>query len=82
MVTKVQKWGNSQGLRIARNLLEDAHLSVGDEVDLVVRDGTILVRPVGRVRGKVSLRKLLARIPRGARVGETSTGRPVGKETW
>lgn len=82
MVTKVQKWGNSQGLRLARNLLEDANIAVGDEVDLVVRDGVILVRPVGRVRGRCSLRKLVARIPRGYRAGEVGTGRPVGKEVW
>jgi antitoxin MazE len=82
MITKVQKWGNSQGLRIARHLLADAHLSVGDEVDLVVHDGAILVRPVGRVRGKVSLRKLIARIPKGYRAEEVDTGRPVGKEAW
>ena len=42
----------------------------------------ILVRPVGRVRGKYSLRKLVARIPRGYRAGKISTGRPVGKEVW
>ena len=37
MVTKIQRWGNSQGLRITRQMLEDAHISVGDEVDVAVR---------------------------------------------
>ncbi len=82
MITKVQKWGNSQGLRIARNLLEDAHIAVGDEVDLVVQEGSILVRPVGRVRGKYSLQKLVARIPKGYRAEEVDSGQPVGKEAW
>ena len=35
MVTKIQKWGNSQGLRLARQVLEDASISVGDDVDVV-----------------------------------------------
>ncbi|MFH1707801.1 MAG: AbrB/MazE/SpoVT family DNA-binding domain-containing protein [Planctomycetota bacterium] len=82
MTTKVQKWGNSLGVRIGRSVLADARITVGDEVDLAVRDGVILIRPVNRVRGKYSLRKLVARIPKGYRVGETSTGRPVGKEVW
>ena len=82
MITRIQKWGNSQGLRIARTLLADAHIAVGDEVDLLVQDGAILVRPSGRVRGRHSLRKLVARIPKGYRPGEVDTGRPVGKETW
>jgi hypothetical protein len=37
MVTKIQKWGNSQGLRLARQMFEDAHLAVGDfEIFLAV----------------------------------------------
>ena len=31
MLAKIQKWGNSQGLRLAKNLLADAQLDVGDE---------------------------------------------------
>ncbi len=29
MLAKIQKWGNSQGLRLTKNLLEDAQLDVG-----------------------------------------------------
>ena len=51
MVTKVQKWGNSQGLRIARQVLEDARIAVGDDVDVTVREGVIVITPVRRVTG-------------------------------
>jgi antitoxin component of MazEF toxin-antitoxin module len=30
MVTKVQKWGNSQGLRLTRQMLEDVGIAVLD----------------------------------------------------
>jgi len=43
MVTKVQKWGNSQGLRLPKQLLEDAHISVGDDVDVTTQDGVIVI---------------------------------------
>jgi len=82
MLTKVQKWGNSQGLRLSRQILEDVQISVGEEVDVVVRDGTIVVAPVKRVRGKHSLRRLVARIPKGYRVEELDWGKPVGREVW
>jgi antitoxin MazE len=52
MVTKVQRWGNSQGLRLARQVLEDARIAVGDDVDVVARDGMIVIAPVRRIRGK------------------------------
>jgi antitoxin MazE len=51
MVTKVQKWGNSQGLRLAKHVLEEARISVGDPVDVSTRDGVIVIAPARRVRG-------------------------------
>ena len=82
MVTKVQKWGNSQGLRLSKQVLEDARISVGDKVDVVVHDGVIVVRPAASVRGKYSLRELVSRMPKGYRPQEVDLGRPVGKEVW
>ncbi len=82
MLTKVQKWGNSQGLRLARNVLEDARIAVGDEVDVAVRDGVIVVAPVKRVRGKHRLEELVSQIPAGYRPEETDWGTPVGGEAW
>jgi antitoxin MazE len=82
MVTRIQKWGNSQGLRLAKQVLEDAHISVGDDVDVSVKDGLIVVVPVRRVRGKRSLQELVSRIPKDYRAEETDWGQPVGKEVW
>ena len=82
MVTKVQSWGNSQGLRLSRQILEEAHISVGDEVDLAVHDGVIVVAPARRVRGRCSLKELVARIPRDYKPQEVDWGEPVGKEVW
>ena len=70
MVTKVQKWGNSQGLRLAKRVLEDACLSVGDAVDVTVRDGAIVIAPIQRTRGEVSLQELVSRIPKTIRPGD------------
>jgi antitoxin MazE len=82
MVTKVQKWGNSQGLRITRQVLEDAGIKVGDQVDVTVREGVILIAPMRRVRGKRSLQELVSRIPKDYKVSEVEWGKPVGKEVW
>ena len=82
MVTKVQKWGNSQGLRLAKWVLEDAHISVGDEVDVTVREGTIVIAPIKRIRGKRSLQELVSRIPKNYEAGEIDWGIPIGREVW
>ena len=47
MVTKVQKWGNSQGLRLTKQVLEEARISVGDLVDVSTQDGVISLLPQG-----------------------------------
>ena len=82
MVTKIQKWGNSQGLRIARQVLEDARIAVGDDVDVTAREGIIVIAPVRRVRGKQSLEELVKRIPKSWKTGEVDWGIPVGREVW
>jgi antitoxin MazE len=82
MVTKVQKWGNSQGLRLAKQVLEEARISVGDPVDVSTRDGVIVISPVRRLRGRLSLQELVSRIPKNYRPEEVKWGKPVGREDW
>ena len=82
MVTKIQRWGNSQGLRLARQVLDDARMAVGDDVDVAARDGMIVIVPVRRIRGKQSLQELVSRIPKDYEPEETDWSRPVGREVW
>ena len=82
MLAKIQKWGNSQGLRLAKNLLADAQLDIGDEVEIDVKDGIMLVTPAKRIRGRHNLKRLVSRIPENYKADETDWGEPVGKEVW
>ncbi|MBI4487892.1 MAG: AbrB/MazE/SpoVT family DNA-binding domain-containing protein [Deltaproteobacteria bacterium] len=82
MLSKVQKWGNSQGLRFPKAILEDAHIEVGDQVNVSVRGRKIIVEPVKKVRGKYDLKELASRMPKNYQVEEVDWGAPVGKEEW
>lgn len=82
MVTKVQKWGNSQGLRLTKQVLQEAGISIGDDVDVAARDGVIVISPVRRVRGKRSLHELVSRIPKDYETSEMDWGKPEGREAW
>lgn len=82
MYTKIQKWGNSQGLRLAKSVLEDACLGIGDEVDVAVRDGVIVVVPLRKIRGRYRIEDLVAQIPEDYHASETDWGKAVGKEEW
>jgi antitoxin MazE len=82
MLAKIQKWGNSQRLRLAKSLPADAKLDVGDEVDIRLKDGAMIVTPAKKIRGRYNLKDLVARIPENYKTGEIDWGEPVGKEAW
>jgi len=82
MVTRVQKWGNSQGVRLSKELLSEADINVGDAVSVAVADGALIVTPVRRVRGCVDLEELVRRIPVGYVPEEIDWGPPAGGEVW
>ncbi len=78
--TKIQKWGNSLGLRIPRALAKDAGVEAGAEVDLSIRDGELVVKPARRA--KYRLDELVGRVTAKNLHREVDTGKPVGRETW
>ncbi|MEO7086902.1 MAG: transcriptional regulator/antitoxin, MazE [Gemmatimonadaceae bacterium] len=82
MITTIQKWGNSQGLRLSKTLLGDAGLDLGDSVDVVVRNGDLVITPVRRVRGGHNLRSLVRQIPKDYQLGVVDWDAPVGREVW
>ena len=80
MQTKIQKWGNSLGLRIPKSFAEQAGVSAGSDVDLSVEDGELIVRP--RRTPKYELNQLLQAVtPRNVH-REVETGESVGREAW
>jgi antitoxin MazE len=80
MTTKIQKWGNSLGLRIPRSAAIEAQIEAGSVVEISAEKGGFRVRAV---RGqKFYLKDLLKRIRPGNLHGEISTGVRVGREEW
>ncbi|HEX4960164.1 MAG TPA: AbrB/MazE/SpoVT family DNA-binding domain-containing protein [Thermoanaerobaculia bacterium] len=63
MISKIQKWDDSQGLRLSKDVLELAGFAVGDEVEIAVSAGEIVIRKASRPR--FDLAELVARIPKG-----------------
>jgi antitoxin MazE len=80
MLTKVQKWGNSLGLRIPRSFALEARVEPGVVVDISLERGGLMVR---RLRAKkYALSELLQGITKGNLHGEVRSGDPVGREGW
>lgn len=80
MQAQVKTWGNSQGIRISKDILQEANVAIDDILDVKVSDGMIvLVKPfrhktleerAAEFDGKLNLD------------GEYDWGEPVGREVW
>jgi len=80
MQTKIQRWGNSLGLRIPRSFAKEAGVEAGSQVDLSVRDGDLIVRASKRRTYRLS--ELLEKVTAENLHREVDTGNPIGREVW
>jgi antitoxin MazE len=82
MLVKVQKWGNSQGIRLSKEILGEVNISVGDDLEIITSKDKLIIKPIRKIRGKYNLQDLVARIPSDYQVQEEDWGTPVGHEVW
>lgn len=80
MVTTVAKWGNSLALRIPQHIAKEIQLTEGAEVDLVVIDGNLTIKP--RRCKRYFLEELVAGITPENLHSEVESGAVVGNEAW
>jgi antitoxin MazE len=80
MQATIRKWGNSLGLRIPKPLADDAGVAAGSKVEVSMRDGGILIRPVRSPR--LRLDDLLEGVTPENLHSEIDSGQPVGREAW
>jgi antitoxin MazE len=80
MQTRVQKWGNSLGVRIPRGLAEEVGLVAGTEVSLSSKDGQLVVTPALPTR--LSLDDLLAGVSESNIHSSIDIGSAVGAEIF
>lgn len=75
MPVRLQKWGNSIGVRLPKPMLEQVGLREGAQVDVMVEGDHLVIR-----RGRPSLADLLARCKPENRPDPMDFGPPVGRE--
>ncbi|MCY7320343.1 MAG: AbrB/MazE/SpoVT family DNA-binding domain-containing protein [Phormidesmis sp. CAN_BIN36] len=80
MVATVARWGNSLAIRLPQHLVKEIQLTEGVEVDLVVIDGNLVIKP--RLRKRYSLEDLISAITPENLHTEVESGIVVGNEAW
>jgi len=79
MYTSIQKWGNSQAVRLPKSILEMAGLHENDKVEIKVQDGNLIIIPVKKHK---KLEERIDEYQGDYQCGECDTGKPAGKEVF
>jgi antitoxin MazE len=76
--SRIVRWGHSQAVRIPKQILDEARLREGEELEIRVEAACILES----LKSKVTLESLVAQISPESQHHELGWGKPVGKEVW
>ena len=81
MTVKIQKWGNSQGIRIPKVILDDLIWSDNDELDLTVSDGKIVIERLER-KTRPDIFEIFEGYEGKYEPVDLDWGEPSGREAW
>lgn len=80
MQTQVKTWGNSQGVRLSKEVLQEAGITLNETLNISVSDGVILLTKTFKHR---TLEERAAEYNGELNLdGEYDWGNPVGREAW
>lgn len=81
MQTTIQKWGNSQGIRIPKAFLEALGMMENDLVELSRVDDNIVITKVKKEE-EITLEDIFKNYDGKYEAEEFDWGSPVGKAVW
>ena len=80
MQAQVKEWGNSQGIRLSKEILKSAGIALNEVLDVKVANGVItLVKPF---RHKTLEERAAEFDGKLMLDGEYDWGEPIGREIW
>lgn len=80
MQAQVKEWGNSQGIRISKEILKSAGIALNEVLDVKVANGVITL--VKSFRHKTLEERAAEFDGKLMLDGEYDWGEPVGREIW
>lgn len=81
MLAAIQKWGNSQGIRIPKSILDISLLKTDDLVDIIAEENQIVIKKAV-CKKHITLAERLKNFDGEYSFEEADWGKPVGGEIW
>ena len=79
MVTKIQKWGNSQGVRIPKVILEKLEWKENEPLTIDIKDGKLVIE---RSIERKDIKELFKDFKEEYEPENIEWGNPTGEEIW
>lgn len=79
MVTTIQKWGNSQGIRIPKVLLDEIHWNEDEKIKISAENGRIIIE---KDEPRKNIFELFADYDGDFSPASYDWGEPAGEEIW
>ena len=81
MVIAIQKWGNSQGIRLPKHLLDSVNWKESDKLNVKAEKGKIIIEKAEKPKRK-NIKELFADFDGQYTPIEMDWGEPRGEEIW
>lgn len=82
MTTSIQKWGNSQGVRIPKYLLDAVKLSTNDEIVIRAESDMLIIEKAAPTAARKTIKELFADYDGEYEPQEIDWGEQAGREVW
>lgn len=81
MTTTIQKWGNSQGVRIPKILLDSINWSENEEVSINIEEDKLVIEKA-KTQNRKNIKELFKDYKGEYKPEKIDWGEPEGEEIW
>ena len=81
MTTTIQKWGNSQGIKIPKMVLDSVNWSENEQIIIIVDNGKLVIEKAKEHKRK-NIKELFKDYKEDYKPIEIDWGEPKGEEIW
>lgn len=79
MITKIQKWGNSKGVRIPKALLDNLNWKENEPLSIDIKDGKLIIE---KKTERKNIKDLFKDFKDVYEPENIEWGKPTGEEIW
>ncbi|MCY7007722.1 AbrB/MazE/SpoVT family DNA-binding domain-containing protein [Fusobacterium simiae] len=82
LLSTISKWGNGQGIRLPKTLLDLLKWENNDKLEIIVEDENIRIKKITPSKKRKNIKELFANYEKEYKTQEIDWGEPEGKEIW